>query len=98
MDNTEKLFNGYVIATIFMIVSAVLIYITFDTLYGNHVLNKQAFLCTKVEQTGKNLDDVTCVQYTQHKHYQQAIALNKSIEAVNNATVAELSPKGKKKK
>lgn len=43
-------------------------------------LNKVSFLCTKVEQLGKNLDDVQCVQYTAQKHYTEAVALNKTSD------------------
>lgn len=46
---------------------------------NNFVLQRDAFVCTKVEQKSKNLDDVTCVQYTNIKHHQEAIELNKSI-------------------
>jgi hypothetical protein len=65
-------------ATIFMILTAVSGYVLFDTYYNKYQLSKSAFVCTKIEQVGKNLDDVICVQYTAQKHYQQAVSLNKS--------------------
>jgi len=45
----------------------------------NFILNKSDFVCTKVEQQSKNLDDVACVQYTHKKYHEEAIELNKSI-------------------
>jgi len=46
---------------------------------NNFVLKKEEFVCTKVEQKSENLDDVTCVQYTDVKYHKEAIELNKSI-------------------
>jgi len=45
----------------------------------HYMLQKNEFVCTKVEQKSENLDDVDCVQYTHTKHHQEAIELNKAI-------------------
>lgn len=69
--------RGYAIAGIFMCATAALAYLIGDTLYNNYALNKSAFICTKIEQVGKNMDDVVCVQYTHQKFQKEAVALNK---------------------
>ena len=65
------------VASIFMISTAGLGYVLGDLLYTKHNVSKAAFICTKIEQVGKNMDDVACVQYTHQKHQKEAVALNK---------------------
>lgn len=75
----QKGSNGVVIvATIFMILTAASGYVLFDLYFNKYQLSKSGFICTKIEQIGKNLDDVVCVQYTAQKHYQQAVSLNRT--------------------
>lgn len=60
-----------------MLVAVVLMGLsTADTVINKTTLNKNAFVCTKIEQVGKNMDNVVCVQYTHQKHYQNAVTLN----------------------
>lgn len=75
----QKSSNGIVVvATVFMILTAVSGYVLFDSYFNKYQLSKNGFVCTKIEQVGKNLDDVICVQYTAQKHYQQAVSLNRT--------------------
>ena len=69
--------KGYLIASVFMIVTAALGYVLGDVYLKQYTISKASFVCTKIEQVGKNMDDVVCVQYTHQKHQQQAVALNK---------------------
>jgi hypothetical protein len=63
---------------IFMLLTAIFGFIVFDVFFNKHQLSKNGFICTKIEQVGKNLDDVICVQYTAQKHYEQAVSLNRT--------------------
>jgi hypothetical protein len=56
-------------------------YIAFDTYQNKYQLSKVQFICTKIEQVGKNMDDVICTQYTNQKYAKEAVALNKTIAA-----------------
>ena len=69
--------KGYVIAGLFMCTTAALAYLVGSTTLDKYLLSKSAFICTKIEQVGKNMDDVVCVQYTHQKHQKEAVALNK---------------------
>ena len=69
--------TGYVAAGLFMCTTAVLAYLIGSTAMDKYLLSKSAFICTKIEQVGKNMDDVQCVQYTHQKHQKEAVALNK---------------------
>lgn len=51
-------------------------YILFNEWQSTYKISKVQFICTKVEQIGKNLDDVRCVQYTNQKYSKEAIAFN----------------------
>lgn len=70
-------------AVFFMVTSAGLLFVVGDTLYTNHLLAKPSFICTKIEQIGKNMDDVKCVQYTHQKYSTAAVAVNELITASN---------------
>lgn len=78
MQPSEKSVNSTVaiLATTFMVTTAALGYVLFDYTWNANTLPKAAFICTKVEQVGKNLDDVRCVQYTHQKFYKEAVAMN----------------------
>jgi hypothetical protein len=79
IENDTKSYN--VIATmaaVFMMITAVSGYVLFDYYFNKYQLSKNSFVCTQIEQVGKNLDDVICVQYTSQRYYQQAVSLNKS--------------------
>ena len=65
-----------IVATFFMVTTAALAFVSFDSFVGKYQLNKASFICTKIEQVGKNLDDVRCVQYTSTKYSKEAISLN----------------------
>jgi hypothetical protein len=65
-----------IVATFFMVTTAALAFVSFDSFVVKYQLNKSSFICTKIEQVGKNLDDVRCVQYTSTKYSKEAISLN----------------------
>ena len=65
-----------IVATFFMVTTAALAFVSFDSLVGKYQLSKANFICTKIEQVGKNLDDVRCVQYTSSKYSKEAVSLN----------------------
>jgi hypothetical protein len=56
-------------------------FIAFDTYQNKYQLSKVQFICTKIEQVGKNMDDVVCTQYTNQKYAKEAVALNKTLSA-----------------
>lgn len=56
-------------------------YVAFDTYQNKYQLSKAQFICTKIEQVGKNMDDVICTQYTNQKFAKEAVALNRTIAA-----------------
>lgn len=56
-------------------------YVAYDTYLNKYQLSKAQFICTKIEQVGKNMDDVVCTQYTNQKYAKEAVALNKTIAA-----------------
>jgi hypothetical protein len=56
-------------------------YLAFDTYQNKYQLSKAQFICTKIEQVGKNMDDVVCTQYTNQKYAKEAVALNKTLSA-----------------
>ncbi len=62
------------------IVSGALTYVTFMDLTTNINISKAQFVCTKIEQIGKNMDDVRCVQYTDQKFSQEAVTLNMMVK------------------
>jgi len=64
------------ITTVFMVSTAALAYVSFELFFNQYQVSKSNFICTKIEQVGKNLDDVRCVQYTSSKYSKEAISLN----------------------
>ena len=65
---------------------SILLYVLFDTHNSNHTLSKDQFVCTKIEQKGKSMHDVVCVQYTHLKYHEAAIALNNITYVAPNST------------
>lgn len=63
----------------FILISCALAYISYDRYMNTYQISKAKFLCTKIEQVGKNMDDVVCVQYTEQKFSKEAVALNKVV-------------------
>jgi hypothetical protein len=55
-------------------------YLAYNTYVSKYQLSKAQFICTKIEQVGKNMDDVICTQYTNQKYAKEAVALNKSAD------------------
>lgn len=100
MEKTERSYSSALAAVVFIVISCALTFITVSTYSANHVLAKPEFICTKVEQVGKNLDDVACIQYTHQKIYNETVALNRSVElmSVVPAQVAASKPSSKSKK
>jgi hypothetical protein len=72
-NSTNKL---AIVTTFFMLTTAALAFLTFDAYAGKYQISKANYICTKIEQVGKNLDDVRCVQYTVSKYSKEAISLN----------------------
>lgn len=65
-----------IVTTFFMVTTAALAFVAFDSFIGKYQISKANYICTKIEQVGKNLDDVRCVQYTMSKYSKDAISLN----------------------
>lgn len=63
----------------FMLISVALAYLAYDRYMNTYQISKAGFICTKIEQIGKNMDDVRCVQYTDQKYSKEAIALSKTV-------------------
>lgn len=59
-----------------VIMSAAAAYVAFDIYTSKLVLSKSHYICTSIEQVGKNMDDVVCTQYTSQKFAPQAKAAN----------------------
>lgn len=74
--------GSYVFFSIVGLISFVaavgLAYFNYGTYKNTYILSKNSFVCTKIEQLGKNMDDVTCVQYTSQKFYKEAVVLNRT--------------------
>lgn len=75
--------KGGVVNTILNMLSITFVVLAFAQAYilvnewqSIYKLHKAEFICTKIEQVGKNLDDVKCVQYTNQKYSKEAIAFN----------------------
>lgn len=66
-----------VLGVSFMLISVVLMYLGYDKYMNTYQISKAGFICTKIEQIGKNMDDVRCVQYTDQKYSKEAIAMSK---------------------
>lgn len=62
-----------------VVMSMAAIYIAFNTYTTKYVLGKSQFICTQIEQVGKNMDDVVCTQYTAQKHAKAALAANSLV-------------------
>jgi len=74
-ENKGSMFVNFV--SVASIAAAVaLSYLTFANWQNAYQISKAKFVCTKIEQVGKNLDDVRCVQYTEQKFSKEAVALN----------------------
>lgn len=68
-----------VVAVVSMIAAVGLSYLSFMNWQNAYSISKANFICTKIEQVGKNLDDVICVQYTNQKFSKEAVALNQMM-------------------
>lgn len=64
----------------FMLASIILAYFAYDRYQNTYQISKAGFICTKIEQVGKNMDEVRCVQYTAQKYSKEAIALSRTAE------------------
>jgi hypothetical protein len=65
-----------IISAVSVVGCAAAAYVAFDTYMTRIVLSKSHFICTQIEQVGKNMDDVVCTQYTAQKFAKQAVAAN----------------------
>jgi len=68
-----------VVAVVSMAAAVGLSYLSFMNWQNAYSISKTHFICTKIEQVGKNLDDVICVQYTNQKFSKEAVALNQMM-------------------
>lgn len=64
-------------AVFFFFTTSGLAYIVGTTQMRTHTVSKARFVCTMIEQRGKNMDDVVCVQYTDQKFHKEVVAMNK---------------------
>ena len=74
-ENKGSMFVNFV-AVASIAAAVALSYLTFANWQNTYQISKANYICTKIEQVGKNLDDVRCVQYTVSKYSKEAISLN----------------------
>ena len=67
-----------IVGIISFVAAVALAYLSYGTYQNAYTLSKSQFICTKIEQLGKNMDNVTCVQYTSQKFYKEAVVLNRT--------------------
>ena len=51
----------------------------YEAYVNTYQISKAKFICTKIEQIGKNMDDVVCVQYTEQKFAKAAVEQSKAL-------------------
>lgn len=51
----------------------------YEMYMSTYQISKAKFLCTKIEQVGKNMDDVVCVQYTEQKFAKSAVEQSRAM-------------------
>ena len=79
MEDQEQSKGQLVINTLAVagiVVSCAAAFVAFDIYTSKLVLSKSQYICTSIEQVGKNMDDVVCTQYTAQKYAPQAKAAN----------------------
>ena len=76
-NNSSVIVN--IVAVVSMAAAVGLSYLSFMNWQNAYSISKANFICTKIEQVGKNLDDVICVQYTNQKFSKEAVALNQMM-------------------
>ena len=77
-ENKGSMFVNFV-AVASIAAAVALSYRTFANWQNTDQIRKAKFICTKIEQVGKNLDEVRCVQYTEQKFSKEAVALNQMM-------------------
>jgi len=77
-ENKGSMFVNFV-AVASIAAAVALSYLTFANWQNTYQISKAKFICTKIEQVGKNLDEVRCVQYTEQKFSKEAVALNQMM-------------------
>ena len=55
------------------------LFFAYEQYVNTYQISKAKFICTKIEQVGKNMDDVVCVQYTEQKFAKSAIEQSKAL-------------------
>ena len=55
------------------------LFMAYEKYVNTYQISKAKFICTKIEQIGKNMDDVVCVQYTEQKFAKSAIEQSKAL-------------------
>ena len=63
----------------FVAISCILGYLSFDRYMNTYQISKSKFICTQIQQVGKNMDDVICTQYTDQKFAKVAMEQNKAL-------------------
>lgn len=53
--------------------------LAYEAYMNTYQISKAKFICTKIEQIGKNMDDVVCVQYTEQKFAKAAVEQSKAL-------------------
>ena len=83
-EQNESKFSGFklimntMIISSFALTGAGSIY-AYEAFVSNYQISKAKFICTKIEQVGKNMDDVICVQYTEQKFAKAAVEQSKAL-------------------
>lgn len=80
MEETKSS-NGMftLIGVVFVGISCVLGYLSFDRYTNTYQISKAKFICTQIQQVGKNMDDVICTQYTDQKFAKVAMEQNRAL-------------------
>lgn len=83
-DQNESKFSATKLIMNVMIVSTFALtgvgsVVAYETYMNTYQISKAKFICTKIEQIGKNMDDVICVQYTEQKFAKSAIEQSKAL-------------------
>lgn len=80
VDAKEKSSKLGVTVVMLFVLCALQSFLLWDAFLNNVTVSKNQFVCTKIEQVGKNMDDVRCTQYTNQKFSKEAVALNNMVK------------------
>lgn len=76
-NSTNAVFG--IAGIIFAVSSIAMAYFSFENYMNTYQISKSKFICTQIQQVGKNMDDVICTQYTDQKFAKVAMEQNKAL-------------------